>query len=107
MIKRLTTGVVRRPHSTLYQVFYQSKTTGTWIAVSPDEIIPERYINLIDDDELLRKMYDVPEEWKLIKLSEENNNFGLVDGAINEITSVSTKKTIKESWEEVDNEPRI
>ena len=71
--------------------------TGTWIAVSPHETIPEKYKNLIKENNIVRELYKVPEDWRLIQLSErQNSNYDLYISSRDEIYSIPKEKTIME-----------
>ena len=71
--------------------------TGTWIAVSPIESIPEKYKSLIKENNTVRELYKVPEDWRLIQLSEhQNSNYDLYISSRDEIYSIPKEKTIME-----------
>lgn len=70
--------------------------SGTWIAVSPVETLPEEYENRVGERNDFRVLYNIPENWRLVELSKENNKQELVDRAIMDIYSIPGHKTIKE-----------
>lgn len=79
----------------------QLYVSGTWIAVSPNEKLPERYKDFQDPGEnVVRVLYDIPSDWSIYKISEEDNDHDLVDSVINEVYSIPTKKTVKELWDD-------
>ena len=96
MIERLPVKLMGQKFKTLQQWNASRSVSGTWIAVSPVESLPEEYKNRIEEGISLRILYEVPESWKLIKLSEEDNNFDLVRKAENDIYSIPGHNIIKE-----------
>lgn len=97
MIKKLYNQRWRHKIGLPKQVFNFERVIGTWIAVSPDEILPEEYINLVVNNESLRIINDVPPNWTLIQLSKEyDEDDSLQERAIEKINLCSKEKTIKE-----------
>ena len=79
----------------------QLYVSGTWIAVSPNEKLPERYKDCRDPKEnVVRVLYDIPSDWSIYKISEKDNDHDLVDSVIDEVYSIPTKKTVKELWDD-------
>lgn len=71
--------------------------SGTWIAISPNEIIPEKYINKVEDRQDFRLYYEIPDDWKLIKISDESSGQKeLRNKVIYDIYSIPGHRIIKE-----------
>ena len=88
-------------HSFTQFLYKFVKTTGTWIAVSPDEIIPEKYKKYIQDDEILRVVNNIPSDWTMLKLGNRTNNFrSFVKSVEDAILSVPRTKYIREVSDE-------
>lgn len=87
------------PHryKTIEQFCAEWTVSGTWIAVSPNETIPEEYLNKIGDRKDFRALYDIPDDWKLIELSsEDSGHYDLVEKAKSDIYSIPGHRIIKE-----------
>lgn len=99
MIKNLIISKkTRPPQNTKWTIkHFEAMWTvsGTWIAVSPNETIPEKYLSKIEVREDFSLLYNIPDDWKLIKLSEEDNNFELIGKAENDIYSIPGHRIIK------------
>ena len=96
MIKTLPVKILRPRFKTIQQWAANMQAKGTWIAVSPHEIIPENYKSRIDENLDMRILYEVPDDWKLINLCEEDNNYELINMAIEDIYSIPGHNIIKE-----------
>jgi hypothetical protein len=95
MIKTLPSNILRRYNS--IQQWAASRTvSGTWIAVSPVETLPEEYESRVGERNDFRVLYNIPENWRLVELSKEDNKQELVNRAIMDIYSIPGHKTIKE-----------
>lgn len=81
---------------TAEQFLASLSVSGTWIAVSPTETLPEEYKEKIGERTDFRALYNIPEDWRLVELSKEDDKLGLVDKAIMDIYSIPGRKTIKE-----------
>lgn len=96
MIRTLPVKTFRTRFKTIRQWAASMKATGTWIAVSPTETIPENYKSRIDEDPDIRVLHEVPDNWRLINLCEEDNNYELVNRAKEDIYSIPGHNIIKE-----------
>jgi len=96
MIRTLPVKTFRTRFKTIQQWAASMKATGTWIAVSPTETIPENYKSRIDEDPDIRVLHEVPDNWRLINLCEEDNNYELVNRAKEDIYSIPGHNIIKE-----------
>lgn len=96
MIRTLPVNLMCTRFKTIQQWAASMKATGTWIAVSPTETIPENYKSRIDEDLDIRILHEVPDDWKLINLCEEDNNYELINRAKEDIYSVPGHNIIKE-----------
>ena len=96
MIRILPVKTFRTRFKTIQQWAASMKATGTWIAVSPYETIPENYKSRIDENLDIRILHEVPDDWRLINLCEEDNNYELVNRAKEDIYSIPGHNIIKE-----------
>lgn len=96
MIRTLPVKTFRTRFKTIQQWAASMKAEGTWIAVSPYETIPENYKSRIDENLDIRILHEVPEDWRLINLCEEDNNYELVNRAREDIYSIPGHNIIKE-----------
>ena len=98
MIKNLETGRFVGPIHDLKDFWYNLRgTSGTWMAISPDEIIPEKYRKYIQEDEAVRKVNRIEPNWIMLKISSRDNLFRSLSQAIkSDIISIPRTKYIRE-----------
>ena len=59
-----------RERSRKKYLYSTGEANGTWITLSPQEILPEKYLPLINENKIVRELYNVPDSWTLIKVDE-------------------------------------
>lgn len=104
MIRAIPMGASKpldKKYKNIKQLVYSAscKIIGTWLAVSPGEVIPDEYKPMIEEGPVVRAIYKIPSDWRLIRFNDEKTDWDLLRVAKRKIESMPAKKTIKEVYD--------